>query len=127
MDKIDELSKKVRISLGGTLIPTEIVKQTNDQYIENITKNLSKKDPLAAVTYDDRFLESDGNTIQCKYDKILQCDKNTYNQQIEFYMTLDEIKKSKTIYFHDQGCHTKAVVDNSNAQTGKACVNLSYM
>lgn len=132
MDKIEELSKKVgenyvRISLGDTLIPVEIIKQSNKQFIANITKNPSQKDPLTGVTYDDRFLESDSDTIQCRYDKILQCDKNTYNQQIEFYMSLNELKNSKIIYFHDQRCHNKAVVENLNAQSGKTCVNLSYI
>lgn len=111
----------------SVLIPAEVVDQTRDQYIKDVTQKPPEKNPLAAVTYNSKFLETDGNTARCTYDTHLECDNDSFNKQIEFYMKLDEVKKSKTIYFHDSRCHNKAIVDNHNGSMGEACVNLSYM
>lgn len=97
----------------------------------NNTKNTNpikapEKNILCAVTYNSSFLETDANTIHCQYDKFLVCDNSSFNEQIEKFMKLDEIKRTKTIYFHDKTCHNKAIVNNINAVNGEACVNLSY-
>lgn len=108
------------------LFPPEFTNQVTETYIENIGKIVLEKNMLNAISYNAKFLETNDNTTRCTYDKYLVCDNNNFNDQIERFLQLDEIKRKKTIYFHDKFCHNIAVVDNNNAATGEVAVNLSY-
>lgn len=104
-----------------------ILTRCRNEYIERVSRNPPEKNILNAITYNSSFLETDNDTIRCTYDVRLECDNTTFNTEIERFMKLDEIKKTKTIYFHDRSCHNKAIVNNKNAKDGEACVNLSYL
>lgn len=102
-------------------------KQTTEDYVKDVINNPPKKNPLNAISYNKKFMETDEDTIRCTYNTRLTCDGVNFDRNIAEFMKLEEIQMNKTIHFHNSACKTKVIVDNINATNGEAFVNLSYL